>query len=100
MSSNPTGKQHPSPSTLLHHIVELESYARGNGLEQEADELHAISARMRVALEADPSDPVAHVLSLEDARRVVEELQRERLPRFAEPDGAEGPLQDIQRALA
>jgi hypothetical protein len=96
--SNANGKQHPSPSTLLHHIVELETYARGNGLQQEADELHAISARMRVAIDA--RDPAAHVMPLEDARRVLEEIRRENLPRFAVPEGVEGPLQDIQRALA
>ncbi|MEO7094172.1 MAG: hypothetical protein ABI175_13035 [Polyangiales bacterium] len=89
--THPDGKHHPSPSTLLHHIVELETYARGNGLDQEADELHAISARMRVAMESERPDPDLHVLSLDDARRVLEAIRRER---------EEGPLEDIQRALA
>ena len=89
--SNANAKHYPDPSTLLHHIVELETFARGNGLDREADELHAISTRMRVTMASGADDAAAHVMSLEDARRVVEELRRER---------QEGPLQDIQRALA
>ncbi len=85
---------------VLHEFEAIEGFVRRNGLPREADELHVISERVRVALAASPSSPSCEeapgstdkrVISLEDARRVLEAIRRER---------DDGPGQDMQRALA
>ena len=78
-------------TTLLHDLEVIEGFVRESGLEGEANELHAISERLRVAL-VQVDGATSRPISIEEARRVLEEIRRER--------AGEGPRQDIQRALA
>ena len=86
---NGNGHSSNDASTVLHDIEAIEDFVRDSGLPREADELHVISERVRVALASGNTGP--YVISLAEARRVLDEIRRER---------DEGPTQDIQRALA